>query len=84
MCGVDVPSRDGVGLCVEIQDRYVRRASVRGEEHPEEVAGLAGQPLEQGWVLARVGPTPVEVRVTDGGIEARDGEVVKQGPCFWK
>ena len=81
---VDVPARDGVGLCVEIEERQVRRASVRGEDHPEEVAGLAGQPLEHGWVLARVGPTPLEVRVTAEGIEARGGEVVTQGPCFWK
>jgi hypothetical protein len=83
VCGTDLPN-DDAGMCLEIKDGAVARAAVRGGDAGREVAGLAGHAVEEGWIASRVGGRAVEIRIVDDGVEARDGEVVTRGPCFWR
>jgi hypothetical protein len=83
LCGVRAgPETDDEGLCVEIEDGVIRRASIRRPGPVVALAGLAGR-APGAWIEADAGGVPLHVRIDGAAIAIASSGGIARGPCFW-
>lgn len=84
LCGVRAPlDTDDEGLCVEIEDGVIRRASLRRPGPVVALAGLAGN-APGDWIAADAGGVTLHVRIEGAAIALVTAEGLARGPCFWR